>query len=1192
MSRTMLNEQSIPQKFWCNAVDTSTFIINRVSIRHILGKTPYELLRVDLDLFKLAIVLQKVKQIQDFGPTSGVRASRGTLTSYHEDALENGTATNKSKQQQQLIPTTTTISNIKLQILKNEEYDIWAIEMEYYLEYIDNDVWKVFQNGNSKKRISTGKDGVVRVLSPVSATEIHAIEKERKARTILVMAIPKDYLRRFHGMNDAKEIWEAIRTRFGGNANSKKMRKAVLKQQFEAFTISSSKGLEKDMTDSNNYSHTWSNMAMTIRTKPDVDTLSIDDLYNNLRVFEQELTSITKSSANAQNVAFVSHSKSNTNKVKSGHIGAYSTYTPSTSLNNILKREVPVGFADEVIYSLFSKQLEDLDLLHEDLEQIDDMDIEEMDINWQIAMIAIRMKKFYKKTGRRVQIDGNKPVSFDKKKLECFKCHNTGHFARECPSKGTNDGKKRDSYLSRSRSWKKEQIRTVLLTYDDGFVNWVSNKQSEEVRDKSSLYGYQPQIMRVDLNTQYLPDNTNIFSPVRPRSPSQETRRTGILHGYKGMKLVASSNIIRQIENQLNHRYSNARTPQQNGVAERMNKTLIEAARTMLADSLLPTTFWAEVVSTACYIFNRKPKNKATSTNSVNSGSGQDNTQPANQDDSDMPELNDTDKQSSQSFNKNLMKGFLMRLLMMTREEPKKISEALKDDSWVEAMQEEFIKFSLQLEPWIHERVLLTRLRHIKEGKRRISCVSSVTPKTLHLNAVKRIFKYLKGKPNLGLWYLKESSFDLEAYSDIDYAGANLDRKSITSEAEYVAAASCCGQITLEYTIIEATDRSKLQLADASRDFHVTKYEIFDGMGSMGNQPMIFGNIKRGFRGVPRPLLPAMLPVVAVDQSSGTTDQAKDQPSSSAPLPSSSHPPMISATLASEPTPVAEPTTHHPSPSPESDNEQTEHIFEQPSLEHQPLSPRQKTEVDSLERELKQTKLTMGKAIVKLVKKRNQEKDIMTLKRSSRVQKENFVTPLNLIDLSSPEELRNENQQEEASLAEAIRLQTLEEEETAKQVYLDALLAKRMEEEEELTEQQTKKSSSSSLKLNTYTEKIDFAKKMVKLVNQRKKFFAEERAKARRSKPMTQSLLRNYMMNYLKNQETWKLIQLKKLSFEEVKEEFDKLVKQVESLVFLRNHAATKGTVEKKWKKSFRKRFQRNKGLMIKMFQLKKKLLK
>ncbi|GKB69972.1 hypothetical protein Tco_0931384 [Tanacetum coccineum] len=231
--------------------------------------------------------------------------------SYHEDASDNGTATNKPKQQQQqLIPTTTTISNIKLPILKKEEYDIWAMEMEHYLEYIDNDVWKVIQNGNSKKRISTGKDGVVRVLPPVSAAEIHVVEKERKARTILLMAIPKEHLRRFHGIDDAKEIWEAIRTRFGGNANLKKMQKAVLKQQFEAFTISSSEGLEKgydrfqqllsqleahgaevSTKDANHkflrsLPPAWSNLAMTMRTKPDVDTLSIDDLYNNLRVFE------------------------------------------------------------------------------------------------------------------------------------------------------------------------------------------------------------------------------------------------------------------------------------------------------------------------------------------------------------------------------------------------------------------------------------------------------------------------------------------------------------------------------------------------------------------------------------------------------------------------------------------------------------------------------------------------------------------------------------------------------------------------------------------------------------------------------------------------------------------------------------------------------------------------------------------
>ncbi|GKA32330.1 hypothetical protein Tco_0718697, partial [Tanacetum coccineum] len=100
-----------------------------------------------------------------------------------------------------VIPQTTAISNIKLPILKKEEYDIWAMEMEHYLEYIDNDAWKVIQNGNSKKRISTRKDGVIQILPPVIA-----VEKERKAKNILLMTIPKEHMRRFHEMDDAKEI--------------------------------------------------------------------------------------------------------------------------------------------------------------------------------------------------------------------------------------------------------------------------------------------------------------------------------------------------------------------------------------------------------------------------------------------------------------------------------------------------------------------------------------------------------------------------------------------------------------------------------------------------------------------------------------------------------------------------------------------------------------------------------------------------------------------------------------------------------------------------------------------------------------------------------------------------------------------------------------------------------------------------
>ncbi|GKC87055.1 hypothetical protein Tco_1147704 [Tanacetum coccineum] len=219
----------------------------------------------------------------------------------------------------------------------------WSITLSTF----DNDVWKVIQNGNSKKIILTVKDGVIRILPP-----------------------------------------------------------HVFKQQFEAFTISSSEGLEKGYdrfqqllsqleahgaevsTEDANHKFlrslppAWSNLAMTMRTKPDADTLSIDDMYNNLRVFEQEIQGASKTSSSAQNVAFVSQSKSSTNKVKSGFTGAYSPCTPFTSSTNIPEKEALAGFADKVIYSLFAKQSEDWDLLHEDLEPINELDIEEMDINW------------------------------------------------------------------------------------------------------------------------------------------------------------------------------------------------------------------------------------------------------------------------------------------------------------------------------------------------------------------------------------------------------------------------------------------------------------------------------------------------------------------------------------------------------------------------------------------------------------------------------------------------------------------------------------------------------------------------------------------------------------------------------------------------------------------------------------------
>ncbi|GJR57807.1 ribonuclease H-like domain-containing protein [Tanacetum coccineum] len=423
--------------------------------------------------------------------------------SLHDDASLDGSvpATNKgdAPAKPPQIITTNTLSNIKLPVLQKDDYDTWAMEMEHYLEYIDNEVWKVIQNGNSKKRVTKGKDGVYRVLPPATQEEQFADEKERKARTLLLMAVPKDHLRRFHGMDDAKEIWAAIKTRFGGNANSKKMQKAVLKQQFEAFTISSKESLEKGYDrfqkllsqldalgagvsdeDANHkflrsLPPAWDSLAMTMRTKKNIDTLSIDDLYNNLSVFEQDIQKTSSSSLTSDNVAFLSQAKASSSKHKPSHSsGSYSSYTTSSS--KATPTATP-GLADEVIHSFLATNADDVDLIHEDLDQIDDLDLEEMDINWQIAM---KIKKFYKKTGRRPRVDGKMHVAFDKRKVECFNCHNTGHFARECKFKGSKEGSRQEA--GRGQDFK--PVRTekeALMTIDEGQINWVEQTADEEL---------------------------------------------------------------------------------------------------------------------------------------------------------------------------------------------------------------------------------------------------------------------------------------------------------------------------------------------------------------------------------------------------------------------------------------------------------------------------------------------------------------------------------------------------------------------------------------------------------------------------------------------------------------------------------------------------------------------------------------
>ncbi|GJS64580.1 putative ribonuclease H-like domain-containing protein [Tanacetum coccineum] len=1060
-------------------------------------------------------------------------------------------------QQKPTQQTPQTVSTIKLPILKKGEYDIWAMKM--------STIWAPYQ------------------YYPIG--------------------------------------------RFGGNDESKKMQKYILKQQFEGFTVSNSDGIHKGYERFQSYSvarDSWS-------------SLSFDDLYNNLRVFENDVKGSTASSSNLQNIAFVSENTNSTNEVSTAYGSFHFVSTLLVDEYDLEGNGLKGKCNDSPWNKQFQKKIctvgENVSLLLSP-QQV---------VNGGVFLVVGKME-----SGRTWGKEIPHRTFKEKGIIDsgCFQAHDTEtrltlrdysrHYwwpgfilvAISGGSRGYIMGKvlfTDTECLILSPDFKLPDENQILLKvprqnnmYSFNLENIVplgglACLIAKATFDESNLWhrrlghkGKQHKasckaktVSSISHSLQLL--HMDLFGPTSVRSLNHKTYCLVITDDFSRFSWVfflrtkdetsgILKDFIRQIENQLNQKvktircdngtefknkdviefcgskgikreYSNARTPQQNGVAERKNRTLIEAARTMLADSFLPNTFWAEAVSTACYVLNRvlvtKPHNKTPyelltgkipiisyirpfgchvtilntidhlgkfagksdegflvgyslqskafrvynletkrveenlhitflenkpnvagkgptwlfdldyltdsmnyhpvrSENQANLHAGQ---QEANQNagtkaiidvrDSDIedesaqdcfvlplwpsysskitPVVQTDDKREgpreeeqvfmdelerlkrqekeAEALRKNppakasstnlvntvsipvstaslllpiLMRDYLfliqqilkkmirnysiediIKILMMN--EPKKISEALEDESWVDAhLQEEiagiyqmdvksaflygkideengyrrgtidktlFIKkdkhdiilvqvyvddiiFGSTKKSWCDEfealmkskfqmssmgeltfflglqvkqkedgifisqdkyvaeilkkfdfanvktastpietqkplvkdeeasdvdvhlyRSMIGSLMYLTASRPDIMfavCACSrfqVTPKSSHLSAVKRIFRYLKGKPKLGLWYPRVSSFDLESYSDSDYAGANLDRKSTTggcqflgrrliswqckkqtivatstTEAEYVAAASCCGQVLKIHT--------------------------------------------------------------------------------------------------------------------------------------------------------------------------------------------------------------------------------------------------------------------------------------------------------------------------------------------------------------------------------------------------------
>ncbi|GJV12616.1 ribonuclease H-like domain-containing protein [Tanacetum coccineum] len=169
--------------------------------------------------------------------------------------------------------------------------------------------------------------------------------------------------------------------------------------------------------------------AKSLLNKHEIDTLSLDDLYNNLKIYEPEVKETSRSSTNTQNIAFVSlNSTNSTNGAVNTAHGATTASTQTTAINSTIIDNL----SDVVICAFFASQPNSPQLDNKDLQQINLDNLEEMDLRWQMAMLTLRARRFLKNTGRKFSTNGTETIGFDKSKVECYNFHKRGHFAREC----------------------------------------------------------------------------------------------------------------------------------------------------------------------------------------------------------------------------------------------------------------------------------------------------------------------------------------------------------------------------------------------------------------------------------------------------------------------------------------------------------------------------------------------------------------------------------------------------------------------------------------------------------------------------------------------------------------------------------------------------------------------------------------
>ncbi|GJV87186.1 hypothetical protein Tco_1531124 [Tanacetum coccineum] len=313
----------------------------------------------------------------------------------------------------------------KLPLLKQGEYDTWRLRIESYIQLQDYALWEIIEEGNSFKpvaRTTTNEDGTSTTTIPGAVTAEQKILKKNdlKARSILMMTLPSEHLLTFNKHKDAKSLFEAIEARFGGNEATKKTQKGHLKSRcMKPSVLLAQSHLTLSLT---GFIKLYSVQMVfnTANVHDSIGSYSVDDCYGvnsgtpagsenkmlllgagetkrnlgwlgrdgeEVRWLEEGGAWCGRSDRSGEGEHFWSSPKNSPENFSGG--GGYAAIVFMRRTNNST-----ASLSDATVYAYLATQPNGSQVVHEDLEQIHEDDLDEMDLKWQLALLSMKAESF------------------------------------------------------------------------------------------------------------------------------------------------------------------------------------------------------------------------------------------------------------------------------------------------------------------------------------------------------------------------------------------------------------------------------------------------------------------------------------------------------------------------------------------------------------------------------------------------------------------------------------------------------------------------------------------------------------------------------------------------------------------------------------------------------------------------------